>query len=138
MSSTLAQVLDRLDVLLKTSVPSGCKVFRERAEAESRNEAPCVNVTPRELAVEAFSREVDKHVQAIELRIYVRADPPTPNAEAIHLAVHAAMAADSTLHSLADSIRIESASFTESEADAMALDKLCRYRFTFTVNSNTL
>ena len=138
MSTTLAQVLDRRDVLLKASVPAGCGVFRERAEAESRNEAPCVNVTPRELAVESFSAEVDKHVQAIELRIYVRADPPTPSAEVIHLAVHAAMAADSQLRGLVDSIRIEGASFNEAEADATSLDKLCRYRFTYNVSSNTL
>jgi hypothetical protein len=138
MATVLAQVLDRLDVLLKANVPVGCNVFRERTEAESRSEAPCVNATPREIAIESFSREMDKHQVSIELRIHVRADPPTPAAEVIHASFHGALIDDSTLQALVESIRIEAASLSEVEADATALDKNSRYRFTYLIPKNTL
>jgi hypothetical protein len=138
MATVLAQVLDRLDVLLKANVPVGCNVFRERTEAESRSEAPCVNVTPREIAIESFSREMDKHQVSIELRIHVRVDPPTPAAEVIHASFHGALIDDSTLQALVESIRIEAASLSEVEADATALDKNSRYRFTYLIPKNTL
>jgi hypothetical protein len=138
MATVLSQVLDRLDVLLKANVPAGCSVFRERTEAESRSEAPCVNVTPREIPIESFSREMDKHQASIELRIHVRADPPTPSVEVIHASFHGALIDDAALQALVESVRIEAASFSETEADATALDKTSRYRFTYLIPKNTL
>lgn len=138
MATVLSQVLDRLDVLLKANVPAGCSVFRERTEAESRAEAPCVNVTPREDSVESFSREMDKHQVSIELRIHVRADPPTPDVETIHASFHGVLSDDPALQLLVESIRLEDSSFTEVEADATALDKTSRYRFTYMISKNSL
>lgn len=138
MATVLSQVLDRLDVLLKANVPVGCNVFRERTEAESRAEAPCVNVSPREIAIESFSREMDKHQVSIELRIHVRADPPTPSAEVIHASFHGVLIDDAALQVLVESVRLEASSLTEVEADATALDKTSRYRFTYLIPKNTL
>lgn len=138
MASVLSQVLDRLDALLKANVPAGCTVFRERPEAESRAEAPCVNVSPREDPVESFSADMDLHHTSIELRIHVRADPPTPGAEVIHASFHGAMLNDATLKALVNSIRLEAASFTEAEADVTALDKTLRYRFTYLIPATSI
>jgi len=138
MATVLSQVLDRLDALLKANVPMGCSVFRERTEAESRSETPCVNVSPREIAIESFSSLMDKHTLQIELRIHVRSDPPTPSAELIHASFHGVLMGDAALQALVDSVRIEAASFTEVEADATALDKTSRYRFSYLISKNTL
>jgi hypothetical protein len=138
MATRLSQILDRIDALLKTKVPAGCQVFRERTEAESRAEAPSVNVKPAEVAIESFSRETDKHTVSIEVRIYVRADPPSPAAEVVHESFHSPLVDDDALHALVDSIRIESSTFAEVEADVTALDKINRYRITFTIPENTL
>jgi hypothetical protein len=138
MATVLSQVLDRLDVLLRANVPVGCSVFRERTEAESRAEAPCVNVSPRDATVESFSREMDKHQVSIEMRIHVRADTPTPAAEVVHAAFHGVMTDDAALQTLVESVRLEAASFAEVEADVTALDKSVRYRFTYLIPKNTL
>lgn len=138
MSTVLTQVLDRLDVLLKATVPGGVQVFRDRAEAESRAEAPCIEVQARESQVEAFSAEMDKHVLAVDLRIHVRAEPATPAAEAIHQAVHGPIVTDATLAALCESRRLEDNTFTLAEADVTALDKLVRYRFTYLIPQSTL
>ncbi len=138
MSTVLFQLLERVDGLLKANVPVGCQVFRERAEAESRSEAPCINVVPRDVSMESFSREMDLHQVVLEVRIQVRADPPTPSAEVIHAAVHGPLVSDAVLLALVDSVRLESSSFSEAEADATALDKTNRYRIKYLIPQNTL
>jgi hypothetical protein len=138
MATVLSQILDRWDVLLKANVPVGCSVFRERTEAESRAEAPSVNVKPMEAAIESFSREMDVHQVTLEVRIYVRAEPPTPSAEVVHASFHGAVMDDATLQTLVESTRIEASSFNEVEADVTALDKTSRYRVTYLIPKNTL
>lgn len=138
MTTVLVQILDRVDAVLKAVVPAGCQVFRERAEAESRNEAPNINVQPRDDSVESFAGDMDRHQQMVDVRVQVRADPPTPAVEAIHALAHAALTTDSMLLALAVSVRLESSTFAESEADATALDKTSRYRFTYLIPKNTL
>jgi len=138
MSTVLLQVLDRVDVLLKACAPVGCQVFRERAEAESRSEAPNINVQPKEASVESFSAEMDRHQVSVEVRIQVRADPPTPAAELIHALVHAALMGDATLLALVHSVRLESSTFSEAEADATVLDKVSRYRVTYLISKTAL
>lgn len=138
MSTVLQQVLDQIDVVLKANVPAGCQVFRDRAEAESRTEAPCIEVQAREVQVESFSAETDKHVLEVELRIHVRAEPGTPAAETIHQAIHGPLVADATLAALCESRRYQDANFNLAEADVTALDKLCRYRFTYLIPQSTL
>ena len=138
MTSTLTQVLDRLDVVLKANVPAGCQVFRDRADSPSRAETPCINVLSRGAQVESFAQDWDKHTLSVELVISVRAEPGTPAVEAVHAAVHAPIVKDATLLGLCDSVRLEDDNPASAEADVTALDKTVRYRFTYLINQSTL
>lgn len=138
MATVLAQILDRIDAVLKASVPPGTTVYRDRSDAESREEAPSVNVITRDDRAESFSAEMDKHIVLIELRIYVRSEPVTPAAEIVHAAFHAALVTDSVLKTLTDSRRLEGGAFDPQEADVTALIKSVSYRFTYLIPQTTL
>lgn len=138
MATTLQQVLDRLDVLLKATVPVGTNVWRDRTDAESLAEAPSINVLAREGAVEPFSAEMDKHEVMVELRFYLRQEPGVPAAEALHLAVHAAVVRDATLATLCDSRRLVDYTFDRADADTTVTHKTARYRFVYLIPQTTL
>lgn len=138
MTTVLVQILDRIDVILKANVPTGTTVYRDRADAESREEAPSINVVTRDDRTDSFSAEMDKHTVLIELRIYVRSEPVTPAAEAIHAAFHPALMSDAPLKALADSCRLEGSAFDPQEADITALIKAASYRLTYLIPKNTL
>lgn len=138
MATILSQILDRIDVILKAHVPTGTKVYRDRAEAESREEAPSINVVTRDDRTESYSSEMDYHTVLIELRIYVRSEPVTPAAEAIHEAIHRPLVDDDVLKTLTESRRLEGAAFDPQEADVTALLKSATYRFTYLIQQNTL
>ena len=46
MTTTVTQILDRLDAILKAHVPGGTNVYRDRADADSRSETPNINSLP--------------------------------------------------------------------------------------------
>lgn len=138
MATTLQQVLDRLDVILQANVPTGTSVFRDRVDAESRVEAPSVNVLALEGAVEPFSAEADRHEVTVELSFYVRQEPGAPAAEALHQAVHGAIVSDAALAALCESRRLVEYAFDRAEADVTAMHKTTRYRFTYLIPQNTL
>ena len=138
MATTLTQILDQLDVVLKANVPGGTKVFRDRAEAESRAEVPCINATARDDAVTPYSAEMDRHEAMVELHIAVRADPPTPAAELQHAAVHTAVVTDPVLLGLCESVRHLAATYNAAEADLTSLVKTVQYRFTYLIPQTTL
>lgn len=138
MSSMLSQILDRIDVILKASAPVGTTVWRDRADAESRSEAPGINVLAREGSVSAFAHDKDKHDTQIELRIRVRAEPGTPSAETVHAAVHTALMRDGTLQQMTIWYRLTEYSFDIAEADLTELKKTVRYRFIYLVPSDQI
>ena len=138
MSTTLTQILDQLDVILKANVPTGTKVFRDRADAESRSEVPSINVTARDDNVTPYSAEMDRHEAMVELHISVRADPPTPVAEIQHAAVHTAIVTDPVLLGLCQSVRQLTATFNPAEADLTSLVKTVQYRCTYLIPQTTL
>jgi hypothetical protein len=138
MATVLQQVLDRLDAVLKANVPAGTQVFRDRADAESRADAPSVNVLAQDAGVDAFSAEFDRHEVLVDVLFYVRVDPGTPAAETLHAAVHAAIVNDATLATLCESRRLVEYAFDRAEADQTATHKKTRYRFTYLIPSDSL
>jgi len=138
MSTTLTQILDQLDVILRANVPAGTQVFRDRAEAESRAEVPSINVTARDDNATPYSAEMDRVEAMVELHIAVRADPPTPVAELQHAAVHTAIVTDPVLLGLCQSVRHLTATYNAAEADLTSLVKTVQYRCTYLIPQTTL
>lgn len=138
MSSVVTQILLRLDAILQANVLTGTKVFRDRADAFSREEGNTVNVVTRDDAVESFAREMDKHETTVDLRFSVRDDDPVIAVQAQHAAVHRAIVTDSQLLALCDSVRLQPASFERDEADLTSLIKSQHYRFTYSIPQETL
>ena len=136
--TVLTQIVEQLDVILKARVAPGTQVFRDRAEAESRQESPCVNVVVQDDETESFSAEMDKHVVLIELHFNVRAEPATPAVELVHQTVHRYIVTDPVLLALCESVRLAPASFELAEADLTSQLKTVRYRFTYLIPQTTL
>jgi len=131
MATILQQILDRLDVVAKATAPSATSVYRDRADAFSREEAPAINVLAGTPTIEAFAEGWDRHDTLVMLDIHVRAEPGTPAADAVHAPVHAAITTDSTLAQLAASVRLVDQEYTPAEADVSAFKKRATYRFTY-------
>lgn len=138
MSSVLHQVLERLDAVLQAHVLPGTKVFLERADAESRAEAPSVNVLAQEGEVLSFSDEMDEHQVNVELKFYVRGDPGAVLAEQAHNAVHGPVVSDAQLAALCESRRLQGYAFDRSEGDETITHKSARYRFTYLIPKQAL
>lgn len=138
MTTIVAQILDRLDVVLKAHVLGGTNVYRDRVDPISRDECPCVNVLADADPSEPFSDNDDRHELLVDIKFHVRDAVPTPVAEAQHLAVHAAIVTDATLKTLAVSVRSLGGRYERDEADVTALVKSVQYRFIYLIPSNTL
>nr|WP_316642880.1 hypothetical protein [uncultured Roseateles sp.] len=138
MTTKLTQILDRIDVVLKAALAGVCLVFRDRADAQSLEEAPCINVVARDGTTTQFSAEFDQDEQQIELRVYVREEPGTPEAERIHQLAHQALVADAPLKVLLDSLRRTDHTFDPEPADTTSLIKVQRYRALYLTPVNTL
>jgi hypothetical protein len=137
MATVLQQVLDRLDSLLKACVPPGCTVHRDRADAQSRAEAPSINVLAQDDPVEPWA-EMDLHQAEVELVFYVRDEPGAMAAEDLHAAVHPHIVADAQLAALCESRRLVEGSFDRAEADVTSTRKRVRYRFKYLIPFSTL
>lgn len=131
-------ILDRLDEILKANVPIGTQVFRERDDAVSRAEVPCVNVVAKADTVEPYSGEMDRHELVVDLRINVRDAQPTAVAEAQHAGVHGPIVRDISLKDLCVSVRLVGATFEPEEADLTSLIKSAQYRFIYLIPQDTL
>lgn len=138
MTSTITQILDRLDAVLQANAPVGTQVFRERTDAQSRQETPCINALVRDDVSTPFSAEMDRHEISVELRINVRADTPTPLAELVHQAVHLSIVRDPTLNALCLGVRQLGGSYEREEADLSSLIKAVRYRFIYLAPFDTI
>ena len=136
--TVLTQIVEQLDLILKAHVPPGTQVFRDRADAESRQESPCVNVVVLDDETESFSAEMDKHSVMAELEFNVRAEPATPAVELVHQAVHRFIVTDSLLLTLCESVRLAPSSFALEPADLTSQRKTVRYRFTYLIPQTTL
>jgi len=138
MATTLQTILDRLDAILQANVPAGCQVFRDRADPESRAEAPAVNVLAEQAEVQPASDDVDEHQLTVDLVIYVRTDPGAMAADDVHGAVHGAIVGDATLATVCESRRLVAYQFEREQADGTSTKKRATYRFKFRIPSTTL
>lgn len=138
MTSTITQILDRLDAVLWANAAAGTQVFRERTDAQSRQETPCINTLVRDDVSTPFSAEMDRHELWVELRINIRADTPTPLAELVHQSVHGALVRDPTLTALCVGVRQLGGGFEREEADLSSLIKVVRYRFIYLTPFDTI
>jgi len=128
MSTTQQRLLDRIDLVAKASVPTGVTVNRERADAQSREEAPAVNVQPEDGNAEAWE-EMDLREFIVLVDIYVRAEPGAMACDDIHGPLHTALMLDAELQSLAVSRRLVAWEFEHEAADVTSTHKRCRYAF---------
>ena len=138
MTTVLQQVLDRVDAILLANTPPGTTLSRDRADPQSRDEAPGINVLAREGAVTPFSDDTDEHQVQIELRICVRDESGTAAAEALHAGVHHAIQRDAALAALCEGRRLADYAWERAEADATLLIKSARYRLTYLTPADTL
>tara|TARA_B100001105_G_scaffold254440_1_gene250301 strand:+ start:239 stop:655 length:417 start_codon:yes stop_codon:yes gene_type:complete len=138
MATTLAQVLQRLDAVLRASAPAGTTIFRGRADALARSETPSINVKLGSHSVEPQAGEMDVHTVMVELQLSVRDDDVLLAAEALHEAVHRPVMTDAQLLALVDSIRHVDADGDPEPADETSLTKVARYRLIYSRLKTTL
>jgi hypothetical protein len=111
-ASLREQILDHIasDVLPGT-VQVGSRIYRSRAQAYSRSEAPAISISPGEdnpvnapRTTGASLGRLDQ-VLPVLIEIYVRGDVPDQLADPIGVDVHARMMADRTLGGLAHDVQ---------------------------------
>lgn len=137
-TSLLAQILQRVAAVLAASAPVGTKLFTDRTEPQSREEAPSINLLARAVGRQPHGADWSEREAEIELVFGIRADACTAEAEALHLAVHAPLLADAELLALVDSIQLADETFDREEADSTSLLKKALYRVRYSAPNNTL
>jgi len=138
MATTLRQITDRVHAIVTASAPAGVGVWRDRADAISRDEAPCVNQLWVDAPVQALSDEADQHTLELDLQLHVRAEPFTPAAEDLHEALHHPIVADAQLKALVESVRLVEQSAQRAEADLTAGVKTARYHLKYLLPKTSL
>lgn len=136
--TALAQILDRVDLVLKAALAGQGTVWRERSDAYCIEEAPGVNALPRDIATTPQSAEFDVDELQLDLRFFSRGEPPSPQVEVLHQLAHNALFADAQLLGLVDSIRRVETSFDHQAADTTSLIKSVRYRLLYLTPTKSL
>jgi hypothetical protein len=107
-------------------VQVGTRIYRSRAQAYSRSEAPAITISPGEdkpvnapRTIGASLGRLD-NVLPVLIEIYVRGDVPDQLADPIGVDVHARMMADRTLGGLAHDVQPDGWRPEYEQADATA------------------
>ena len=126
-ASLREQILQRIaTTVLPGTVQVGSRIYRSRAQAYSRSEAPAITVSPGEdnpvnapRTTGASLGRLDQ-VLPVLIEIYVRGDVPDQLADPIGVDVHARMMADRTLGGLAHDVQPDGWRPEYEQADATA------------------
>jgi hypothetical protein len=126
-SSIREQILTRIEtVTLPGTVQVGSRIYRSRAQAYSRSEAPAITISPGEdnpiNAPRSIGASLGRLDQALPVlvEIYVRGDVPDQLADPIGVDVHARMMADRTMGGLAHDVQPDGWRPEYEQADATA------------------
>ena len=121
------QILNRIaTVTLPGTVQVGNRIYRSRAQAYSRSEAPAITVSPGEdnpvNAPRTTGASLGRLDQALPvlIEVYVRGDVPDQLADPIGVDVHARMMADRTMGGLAHDVQPDGWAPQYEPADATA------------------
>jgi hypothetical protein len=121
------QILNRIaTVTLQGTVQVGSRIYRSRAQAYSRSEAPAITVSPGEdnpvNAPRTTGASLGRLDQALPvlIEVYVRGDVPDQLADPIGVDIHARMMADRTLGGLAHDVQPDGWRPEYDQADATA------------------
>jgi hypothetical protein len=121
------QILNHIHtVTLPGTVQVGTRIYRSRAQAYSRSEAPAITVSPGEdnpiNAPRTTGASLGKldNVLPVLIEIYVRGDVPDQLADPIGVDAHARMMADRTLGGLAQDVQPDGFRPEYEQADATA------------------
>ena len=106
------QILARIEAtVLPGTVQVGIRIYRSRAQAYGRNEAPAISISPGEdnpvnapRSIGASLGRLDQTLSVL-IEIYVRGNVPDQLADPIGVDVHARMMADRTLGGLAHDVQ---------------------------------
>ena len=127
MASIREQILSHIaTVTLPGTVQVGSRIYRSRAQAYSRSEAPAITVSPGEdnpvNAPRTTGASLGRLDQALPvlIEVYVRGDVPDQLADPIGVDVHARMMADRTLGGLAHDVQPDGWRPEYDQADATA------------------
>lgn len=126
-ASLREQILQRIaTTVLPGTVQVGSRIYRSRAQAYSRSEAPAITVSPGEdnpvnapRTTGASLGRLDQ-VLPVLIEVYVRGDVPDQLADPIGVDVHARMMADRTLGGLAHDVQPDGWRPEYEQADATA------------------
>ena len=126
-ASIREQILDHIKTtVLPGAVQVGSRIYRSRAQAYSRSEAPAITVSPGEdnpvnapRTTGASLGRLDQ-VLPVLIEIYVRGDVPDQLADPIGVDVHARMMADRSLGGLAHDVQPDGWRPEYEQADATA------------------
>ena len=126
-ASLREQILEHIKtVVLPGTVQVGSRIYRSRAQAYGRSEAPAISISPGEdnpanapRTTGASLGRLDQ-VLPVFIQIYVRGDVSDQLADPIGVDVHARMMADRTLGGLAHDVQPDGWRPEYEQADATA------------------
>ena len=138
-ASIREQILDRIETItLPGTVQVGSRIYRSRAQAFSRSEAPAISISPGEEDPVDARRSIGASMGRLDLylpvliEVYVRGAIPDKLADPICVDVHARMMADRDMGGLAVDVQPDGWRPEYEQADAtagwMGQKFLIRYR----------
>lgn len=119
-ASAVQQILARIGAALLGATPAGARVDADRVDAYSRDEMPALNVVRLDPEYRAAGHDIDEITVRAAIQCYVRGAAWRADADALHMAVHAALFADAVLHTPARALRCVSSTVQADPGDLAA------------------
>lgn len=138
MSSRREQILAFFASTLAGSVQVSNRIYRSRAEAFARDEAPAIVIEPEGDSGQAYSTcRIDWTLNVL-VAIYVRGAIPDQLADPIAVDVHQQLMADRTLGGLAIDIVPTTVDYQRDKADLTSLWQVNTYQVRYRTADNSL
>lgn len=100
------QIVERVRVVLRAAATAaGTRVERDRLDSQATDDMPALNITRGAGAFEPLADRADAHGVEFSVECWAGGAAWATDADALHMQVHAALTADTTLAQLVRSLR---------------------------------
>lgn len=131
MQSIAEQILDRVHDLLIDAAVAGANIFRQRTDPLGDDELPGIKIMRGPDDISHRARNVDHHRFEFSLAHLVAGANVETQADALHMASHAALFADAPLAALGVDLRCVGTDTLQDDADVDAYRLTARYQIQF-------
>jgi hypothetical protein len=134
MNSVSEQILARINFVLKGATAAGSNVERGRDDAWAPEECPAINIRRAEGQNAPLGSGAERVLQQFDVDVFARGAGWETAADALHMAAHALLLADTPLSAMGNGLRCTGTALQSDSADAPLGRLIARYQIQIAVH----